>query len=56
MYEFRAKTQHNMTSCQRLVPTDLKPNHLTKWILPQDRGGSPSSVEALLILICPVFK
>ena len=28
-----------MTSCQGLVPADLKPNHLAKWILPLDKRG-----------------
>lgn len=28
-----------MTSCQGLVPADLKPNHLAKWILPLHKMG-----------------
>lgn len=35
------KLQHNVTSCQRLVPADLKPNHLAKWILPLHKRGYP---------------
>lgn len=33
------KLQHNMTSCQGLVPADFKPNHLGKWILPLHKRG-----------------
>lgn len=33
------KLQHNMTSCQGLVPADLKANHLPKWILPPHKRG-----------------
>lgn len=29
--------QRNMTSCQGLVPKDLKPNHLAVWIIPSLR-------------------
>lgn len=50
------KLQHNMTSCQRLVPADLKPSHLTKWILPIHKRGLLAAIEALLILIYAVSQ
>lgn len=39
-----------MTSCQRLVPVDLKPNHPAKWILPLHKKGYPFLTRCLLFL------
>lgn len=58
------KLQHNMTSCQGLVPADLKPNHLAKWILPLHKRGIlseflpfiPPSIAAALDLILPMER
>lgn len=48
------KLQHNMTSCQGLVPADLKPNHLTKWILPLHKRGV--LFESYLLFLPPLLS